>query len=149
MVGKFPDFDTFLHYKFCPGRALNLRVKSQSRFDEDALMTILIGQHEFDGPVTNIARIPAAPGLYAILHKESRDLFLVHFDQSNNLAEALKNTAKTLNDKMVVLLRCENGDRRKEILQELQEEFEFEDAEPVQTGLTLMTETLGDLPLAV
>jgi hypothetical protein len=112
-------------------------------------MTILIGQHEFHGPVTNITHIPAAPGLYAILHKEDRELFLVHFDQSNNLAKALKNTANTLNDKMIVLLRCENGDRRKEILQELQGEFEYEEAEPVKPALTLKTETLGDLPLAV
>jgi hypothetical protein len=93
-------------------------------------MTIVIGQHEFDGPVRAIGEIPAVPGLYAVMHKQNSGLLLVDFDQTENLAESLKKSAAKLSDKKIVLLRCDNRERRKEILQELLREFEFADEEP-------------------
>jgi hypothetical protein len=112
-------------------------------------MTILIGQHEFDGPVIKIADIPAAPGLYALLHRQDSDFLLVEIDQSNNLAKSLKKSAATFSDKMIVFLRCDSGDRRHEILNELLQEFEFEDEEPTQATPPKWTETKSDLAVAV
>jgi len=104
-------------------------------------MTIWIGQHEFDGPFSNLADIPAAPGLYAVLQRENQDVFLVEMDQSNNLARSLAKSAASFQDRMVVLLCCDDRERRKEILHELLREFEFEDEDAVQAAPARRTET--------
>ena len=112
-------------------------------------MTILIGQHEFDGPVTSIADIPAKPGLYALLQKQEYDLLLVDIYQSNNLAKSLERSAATFDDQLVLLLPCDNEVRRKEILHELLQEFEFDDEESIQPLPARRPETESGLAIAV
>jgi hypothetical protein len=112
-------------------------------------MTILIGQYEFEGPVAAHNEIPAAPGLYAVLHEQNHDLLLVEIDQSNNLAQALLVAAAELPRKMVVLLPCESRIKRKEILHELLREFEFEDDEPMRAAATRRTETKAGVALTI
>jgi len=112
-------------------------------------MSILIGQHEFDGPVVNLADVPPKPGLYAVLHKQNRDLFLLDIDQSDNMAHSLGKTTSKLDEKMVVLLACDSRDRRKIILHELLREFEFEDEAATQAAPARRTETKAGVARAI
>jgi len=94
-------------------------------------LSILIGQHEFEGPITNFADVPSAPGIYALLHEDPTGFMLVDIEQSDNLEQSLAESVASLNNQIVVILPCLNGSRRKAILAELVSEFEFEDDEPV------------------
>lgn len=90
-------------------------------------MAILIGQHEFEGPVKRFADIPAAPGLYALLHEDPAGFMIVDIQQSDNLIKALSATFVSINSQAVVILPCSNRAQRQAILNEIVREFEFEE----------------------
>lgn len=94
-------------------------------------MSILIGQHEFEGPITDFADVPSAPGIYALLHEGPTGFMLLDIEQSDNLVQSLTESVASLNSQIVVILPCLNGSRRKAILSELVSEFEIEDDEPL------------------
>ena len=89
-------------------------------------MSILIGKHEFDGPLTSFTDIPSAPGLYATLHEDSSGFMLVDIDQAENLSATLAERYQSLVNRPVVILRCASRSKRSFILDEIINEFEFE-----------------------
>ncbi len=112
-------------------------------------MTILIGQHEFDGPVSNFADIPAVPGLYALLYKDTTSFMLVEINQTDNLAKTLAKAIANPNEKILALLRCHDLERRKAILNELIHNFEFDDEEPRHGMPTKGSETKSGIALSI
>jgi hypothetical protein len=112
-------------------------------------MSILIGQYEFEGPISAHEEVPTGPCLYAILHQHDRDFLLVDIDQTLDLARTLSGSKDQLAEKMIVVLPCANASRRKEILHELLREFEFEDDEPVASAPARRTETKAGSAVAI
>lgn len=102
-------------------------------------MSILIGKHEFDGPVANFAAIPRSAGIYATLHEDASGYLLVDIDQCDNLSETLSERFQTLVNQPVAILRCPSGEKRKNILAELINEFEYDDDEPAAASPKLDT----------
>ena len=94
-------------------------------------MAIIIGKHEFKGPVTNSHKVAELPGIYAVLHHENSDLTLVQIAESHNLSKTV-DTLKGVENTSIVVLGCSDHERRAEILNELWQEYDYEDAlEPV------------------
>jgi len=112
-------------------------------------MGILIGQHEFVGPLETLNEVPATPGLYAVLQKENRQMFLLDMGQSDNLADSIKRSTLGCKDKLLVVYPCNSRDQRKTILHELIREFEYEDEEPVQAAPARRAETKSGVGLAI
>jgi len=112
-------------------------------------MTILIGQHEFDGPLNTLSEVPESPGLYAVLQKDNRQMFLLDMGQSDNLADSIKRSTLGCKDKLLVVYPCASGEQRQTILHELIREFEYEDEEPVQAAPARRAETKSGVALAI
>jgi len=89
-------------------------------------MPILIGRHEFKGPVTASQVVPQIPGLYAVLYQDNLGLSIVQMAESVDLsktAAALKNAKNT----SLVFFPCRDPIQRKTILKDLMQEYEYED----------------------
>jgi len=112
-------------------------------------MSILIGQHEFEGPLKSLGEVPEVPGLYAVLQLDNRQMFLLDMGQSDNLADSIKKSTLGCKDKLLVVFPCASRDQRKTILHQLIREFEYEDEEPVQAASARRKETKSGVGLAI
>jgi len=93
-------------------------------------MSIIIGQYEFQGPISKSTEIPSGPGLYAQLHRDNADFLLVDIDQTDDLMQSLSKIITASPDEhQIVFLKCEKTEKRKKILSELAKEFDFDEAE--------------------
>jgi len=90
-------------------------------------MAILIGQHEFEGPIKSLADIPASPGLYALLHEDHDGFMIVDIQESENLIRALSASSVCLKSQATVVLPCTNRTKRQAVLAEIVRELEFEE----------------------
>jgi hypothetical protein len=94
-------------------------------------MTIIIGKHEFKGPVTKSHIVAEVPGLYAVLYHNDADLALMQIAESENLSKTV-DTLKGAENTSIVVLGCADRQRRGLILNELLQEYDYEDAlEPI------------------
>ncbi len=112
-------------------------------------MTVLIGQHEFEGPVTNFANIPSLPGVYAFLFEESHGLMLIDIYESGNLAITFAKSTSVLGTKILVFLICETRERCKAILAEISQEFPYDDGEILQNVPNKRTETNAGVSFSI
>ena len=113
-------------------------------------MAIIIGQHEFEGPVKTFTDVPATPGLFALLHGDPAGFMLVDIQQSENLTKSLTESYASLNSQAIVILPCINPSKRKAILTEIIREFEFEEDDLVlEVPKRRRTETNTGIALSI
>jgi hypothetical protein len=94
-------------------------------------MAIIIGKHEFKGPVSNSHKVAEVPGIYAVLHHDKAGMDLVEIAESVNLAQTV-DRLKGAENTSIVVLGCAESERRGVILNELLQEYDYEDAlEPI------------------
>lgn len=99
-------------------------------------MGVLIGRHEFEGPIKTFAEVPPVAGLYALLHQENELFQLIEVEQSDDLLQALTESYLSLQYRMIVFLPCLDRNLRNSICQELAKEFGFDDLDLKQIFLT-------------
>ncbi len=92
-------------------------------------MSIVIGRHEFEGPVLNQLQLPNTAGLYALLHRDSEDYLLIDINQCENLREVLTPNVVIASNQIVVFLKCDSFEQRKKFLAELVKEFDFDEVD--------------------
>ena len=93
-------------------------------------MSVIIGHFEFEGPLASMAEVPSAPGLYAVLHKEEADYYLLDFALSENLARTAPNVLEFDEASKLVVLRCSNKRKRIEIFEDILEDVHSKDEMP-------------------
>lgn len=93
-------------------------------------MSVIIGHFEFEGPLASMAEVPSAPGLYAVLHKEESDYYLLDFALSENLARTAPNVLEFDEASKLVVLRCNNKRKRIEIFEDILEDVHSKDEMP-------------------
>lgn len=94
-------------------------------------MSIMIGQHEFEGPISNLRDVPHEGGVYALLHRDQLDYLLIDVEQSDNLIQSLSKHFTHSCDQQIVFLKCDSLAKRKAIIIELSKEFDFDEAEAI------------------
>lgn len=85
-------------------------------------MSVIIGHFEFEGPLASMSEVPAAPGLYAVLHQEKAAYYLLDFALSENLARTAPNVLEFDDDSKLVVLKCKNKRKRIEIFENILED---------------------------
>lgn len=93
-------------------------------------MSVIIGHFEFEGPLASMAEVPSAPGLYAVLHKDEADYYLLDFALSENLARTAPNVLEFDDASKLVVLRCNNKRKRIEIFEDILEDVHSKDEMP-------------------
>lgn len=99
--------------------------------NKGAVLSILIGKYDFDGPYTSVAELKDRPGLYAVLHYEGDDYELIHIGEAYNVKESLQlSKAAYTSSPMgsIMLVACytpQRGSReRKLMVEDIQREFD-------------------------
>lgn len=91
-------------------------------------MSVIIGHFEFEGPLASMSEVPAAPGLYAVLHQEEEAYYLLDFALSENLARTAPNVLEFDDTSKLVVLRCKTKRKRIEIFENILEDVHSIDA---------------------
>lgn len=87
-------------------------------------MSVFLGRYEFDGPYLSAGKVAAAPGVFAMLCKDSDDLYKVEFNHSDDMRASLLECAN--NEEMTVAVLKVNGgfETRAQVVRELKSEYD-------------------------
>jgi len=112
-------------------------------------MAVLIGKHEFEGPLGRFPHLTSEAGLYALLHEDSSGFMLVDIDEVENFSQDLPKRCRIDGSLPVVILPCLSRSERRTILMELLREFEFEDEESTVERARRRSETNKGVALSI